>query len=312
MRNHGILNVRKPPKWSSFDVVALVRRLSGVRRVGHAGTLDPAAEGVLPICLGQATRVTEYLVELPKTYRAAIGLGVSTDTLDGEGTVTATADPSGVSRSQVEEALASFRGQIEQVPPMYSALKHAGVPLYRYARAGQTVERKPRSVTIHRLEVLDFEPPVVTVELECGRGAYVRTLADDLGQRLGCGAYLESLLRTALGPFSLEQSIDIERLRAAFSRGDWQDLLYPLDAPLTHWLAAIVGEENERWTKTGRTLTLTPVKPERAARLAAGTLCRAYSLDGYLVAVLRYEGQGSQWQPDKVFASPADRADSHA
>jgi tRNA U55 pseudouridine synthase TruB len=129
---------------------------------------------------------------------------------------------------------------------------------------------------------------------------------------LGCGAYLESLLRTALGPFSLEQSIDIERLRAAFSRGDWQDLLYPLDAPLTHWLAAIVGEENERRTKTGRTLTLTPVKPERVARLAAGTLCRAYSLDGYLVAVLRYEGQGSQWQPDKVFASPADRADSHA
>ena len=312
MRTHGILNVHKPPKWSSFDVVSLVRRLSGVRRVGHAGTLDPAAEGVLPICLGQATRVVEYLVELPKIYRAAIRLGVSTDTFDGEGTVTATADPSRVSRSQVEEALASFRGEIEQVPPMYSALKHAGVPLYRYARAGQTVERKPRPVMIHRLDVLDFEPPVVTVEIECGRGAYVRTVAHDLGQSLGCGAYLETLVRTAMGPFSLERSVDIESLRAAFQGEAWRDLLHPLDTPLTDWLAAIVGEENERRTGSGRTLTLSPAKPERVARLAVGTLCRAYSLDGHLVALLRYQGQGSQWQPEKVFASPADAADSPA
>lgn len=312
MRLHGILNVHKPREWSSFDVVALVRRLSGVRRVGHAGTLDPAAEGVLPICLGQATRVIEYLVELPKTYRAAIRLGVSTDTYDGEGTVTATADPGGLTRDQVEAELTSFRGEIEQVPPMYSALKHEGVPLYRYARAGQDVERKPRSVTIHRLDVLDFEPPVLTVELECGRGAYVRTLAHDLGQRLGCGGHLESLLRTALGPFSLEQSVDIERLRVAFQGKEWQELLRPLDAPLTHWLAAIVGEENERSTRNGRTLSLSPAEPERVASLPVGTLCRAYSLDGYLVAVLRYQGEGSRWRPEKVFATPADASDSVA
>jgi len=306
MRAHGILNVHKPRQWSSFDVVSLVRRLSGVRRVGHAGTLDPAAEGVLPICLGQATRVIEYLVELPKTYRASIRLGVSTDTFDGEGAVTATADPSGVTRGQVEAELAFFRGKIEQVPPMYSALKHAGIPLYRYARAGLAVERKPRSVMIHRLEVLDFEPPVVTVEIECGRGAYVRTLADDLGQRLGCGGHLESLVRTALGPFSLERSVDTDSLRVAFQGEKWRDLLRPLDAPLSHWLAAIVGEENERSTRSGRTLSLSPAEPERVASLPVGTLVRAYSLDGYLVAVLRYLGEGSRWRPEKVFASPAE------
>jgi tRNA pseudouridine55 synthase len=306
MTVHGILNVYKPPGWSSFDVVSVVRRLSRVRRVGHAGTLDPAAEGVLPICLGQAARIIEYLVELPKTYRAAIRLGVCTDTFDGEGTITAEADPSHVSREQVEEALASFEGQIEQVPPMFSALKHAGVPLYRYARAGETIERKPRSVTIYRLQLLDFQPPLVSVELECGRGAYVRTLAHDLGQRLGCGAYLESLVRTAIGPFRREQSIDAESLRAAFQGEGWRELLYPLDMPLTHWPAAIVGEENERWTRSGRTLTLRPARPERVEALALGTLCRAYSLDGRLIALLRYGGQGNLWQPEKVFADPID------
>jgi tRNA pseudouridine55 synthase len=310
MSVHGILNVRKAIGWSSFDVVAVVRRLSGVRRVGHAGTLDPAAEGVLPICLGQATRVIEYLVELPKTYRAGIRLGVSTDTFDGEGTVTATADASGVTGNRIEEALAAFRGQIEQVPPMYSALKHEGVPLYRYARAGQTVERKARPVMIHRLDMLDFEPPVVSVELECGRGAYVRTLADDLGRMLGCGAYLESLARTAMGPFSIEQAVDADSLRSTFQGQRWRELLYPLDAPLTHWLAAILGEENERRTRSGRTLDLSPVDSERVAGLAAGTLCRAYSLGGYLIAVLRYQGQSCLWQPAKVFAPPPDDSDA--
>jgi tRNA pseudouridine55 synthase len=152
---------------------------------------------------------------------------------------------------------------------------------------------------------------VATVELECGRGAYIRTLAHDLGERLGCGAYLESLVRTAMGPFSLDGSVSIEELRAAFGGGRWQDLILPLDMPLTHWLAAIVGEENERHTRSGRTLDLRPTLPERTDRLAPGTLCRAYSLDGYLIAVLRYLGQGDRWQPEKVFAR-ADGAESSA
>jgi tRNA pseudouridine55 synthase len=308
----GILNVNKPRGWSSFDVVALVRRLvreaTGDRRcrVGHAGTLDPAAEGVLPICLGQATRIVEYVIEEPKTYRAAIRLGLSTDTYDAWGSVTSTADPSDVSRERAVEALREFVGEVWQVPPMYSAVKREGVPLYRYARAGLEVEREPRRVVIRRLELLDFEPPLLHIEVECGRGAYIRTLAHDLGERLGCGAHLDSLLRTRIGPFRLEDAADPDVLRQAFRDGRWTDLLHAPDVVLLEWPAAIIGERNERWSRMGRPLDL-PLAPAAQRRgLTPDMGCRAYSLDGYLVAILRYEGHDSVWRPDKVFSAVKD------
>jgi tRNA pseudouridine55 synthase len=300
----GILNIRKPPGWSSFDVVSLVRRRSGVRRVGHAGTLDPAAEGVLPVCLGHATRVVEYLVDTPKSYRARIRLGVVTDTYDAEGSVIGGSDPSSVTRAMVEGVLPSFVGDVRQIPPMFSALKRNGVPLYRYARAGQTVEREPRPVNIYRLELIDFELPTFTVEAECGRGAYVRTLAHDLGERLGCGAHLESLLRLSIGPFRLESAIDMDDLQKTLREGSWRDRLHPLDSVLLNWHAAILGERHQRWVSLGRTLTLAPLSQRRVDSLPEGTPCRAYSLDGQLVALLRYQGNGTLWQPDKVFTSP--------
>jgi tRNA pseudouridine55 synthase len=308
----GILNVNKPKGWSSFDVVALVRRLvrEATRdrrcRVGHAGTLDPAAEGVLPVCLGQATRIIEYLIEEPKAYRAAIRLGVSTDTYDAWGTITATADPSGVSQEQAAEALGEFVGEIWQVPPMYSAIKRDGVPLYRYARAGQEVERQPRRVIIGRLEMLAFEPPLLHIEVECGRGAYIRTLAHDLGQRLGCGAHLYSLLRTGIGPFRLEDAMTPDTLRQVFREGGWAEFLYASDAALLQWPAAIIGERNERWSRMGRPLDLPLTPAARRRRLTRGASCRAYSLGGHLVAVLRYEGHGGLWRPEKVFAAVED------
>ena len=312
----GILNVNKPKGWSSFDVVALVRRLAreatGDRRcrVGHAGTLDPAAEGVLPVCLGQATRVVEYLIEEPKTYRAAIRLGVSTDTYDAWGSVTATADPSDVSRGQAEGALQEFMGEVWQVPPMYSAVKRQGVPLYRYARAGQEVERQPRRVVIGRLELLAFELPLLHIEVECGRGAYIRTLAHDLGERLGCGAHLDSLQRTGIGPFRLEEAVDPDALRQAFRDGRWTELLYAPDAALLQWPAAIIGERNERWSRMGRSLDLPLTPVARRRHLTQGMGCRAYSLDGYFVAILRYESHDSLWRPDKVFSGAKDEEDS--
>jgi tRNA pseudouridine55 synthase len=308
----GILNVNKPKGWSSFDVVALVRRLvreaTGDRRcrVGHAGTLDPAAEGVLPVCLGQATRVAEYLVEEPKTYRAAVRLGICTDTYDAWGSVTATADPSGVSREQAAEALRGFVGEVWQVPPMYSAVKREGVPLYRYARAGQEVERQPRRVVIGRLELLAFEPPLLYIEVECGRGAYIRALAHDLGERLGCGAHLDYLRRTRIGPFRLEEAVHPDALRQAFGDGRWTDLVHPPDAALLQWPAAIIGERNERWSRMGRSLDLPLTPAARRRRLTPGMGCRAYSLDGYFVAILRYEGRDSLWRPDKVFSAVKD------
>ncbi len=300
----GILNVRKPKDWSSLDVVRVVRRHSGVRRVGHAGTLDPAAEGVLPVCLGQATRLTEYLLDTPKSYRARIRLGIVTDTYDAAGTVVREDDPAPVTQTMVERLLPSFSGEIDQVPPMFSALKRDGVPLYRYARAGQTVERAPRPVRIYGIELVEFQPPTFTIEVRCGRGVYLRTLAYDLGEGLGCGAHLEHLVRLAVGPFSLEAAVGMEELREAFLAGTWCDLLRPLDSVLLSWHAAILGEGSQQSACLGRTVELIPLRREGPLSLAEGTLCRAYSLDGLLVALLRYEGGGSRWRPEKVFPRP--------
>ena len=297
----GILNVYKPRGIASFAVVSSVRRLTGVRRVGHAGTLDPTADGVLPICLGRATRIVEYLVDAPKTYRGAILLGVATDSYDSEGAVVATADPGGVTRGEVETALRQFVGEIQQLPPMYSALKYEGQPLYRYARAGKTVPRKARAVTIHRLELLRFAPPVVEVELECGRGAYVRTLAHDLGERLGCGGHLERLTRLRSGPFSLDDASGLDELREAARHDAWQELLYPVDRVLESWYAALLGEQHTLDARQGRLLALTPAR-RRFADLAPDTPCRAYSQAGEFLAILRYRGAG-RWHPEKVFAA---------
>ena len=178
----GILNINKPCGKTSFSMVAMVKRLTGERRVGHAGTLDPIATGVLPICLGQGTRVIEFLVDATKTYRAEIELGVTTDTYDADGRIIQRGDPSGISQDHLEAALASFCGLIRQTPPMYSAVKYQGKPLYKLARAGITVERRSRLAKIHRLELVDWQPPVATIEVVCGKGTYIRSLAYDLGQ----------------------------------------------------------------------------------------------------------------------------------
>lgn len=296
----GILNINKPRGAQSFAVISLVRRLTGVRRVGHAGTLDPNAEGVLPVCLGQATRVIEHIVDSPKTYRGVVRLGVTTDTFDGEGAVLRTADPGAVTREQIESALQAFVGEILQVPPMYSAIKHKGRPLYRYAREGQEIVRAARPVSIHWLRLLSFAPPDVEIELQCGRGAYVRTLAHDLGEMLGCGAYLERLNRTQSGPFAVEDGVTPGELTAAAEAGRWQELLQPMDAVLTSWRAAILAEEHTRDVRQGRLLNLAPVRPE-LRDLPAETPCRAYSTEGDFLGILRYRG-ADRWHPATVVA----------
>jgi len=291
----GILNIHKPSGKTSYDVVAVVKRLSGVRRVGHAGTLDPAATGVLPVCLGRGTRVIEFLAEASKTYRARITLGVETDTYDATGRIVREADPSGITLAHIEPALVPFRGFIEQVPPLYSAVKHRGKRLYELARAGIEVERRSRPAVIHRLEVLDWQPPVLTVEVECGKGTYLRSLAHDLGQSLGCGAMLQDLVRTRYGPFPIESAVPLSRLEAAFSHGYWLHYLYPVDEVILGWDAAVVGAETERRVLNGMSLTLPP--PGDDAR------CRAYSADGQLLGVLRFDRESAQWRPDKVLFS---------
>jgi tRNA pseudouridine55 synthase len=267
--------------------------------VGHAGTLDPAAEGVLPVCLGQATRVVEYLVDAKKTYVATARLGVETDTYDAEGNVVSTADAGGVTRAEVEAALDRFRGEIEQIPPRFSALKREGVPLYKLARLGHDIVAPARRVTIFRLEILSFEPPFVRIEVECSKGTYIRSLAHDLGAALGVGASLSALRRTRVGPFGIDTAVDIESLAAEFDAGTWSERLYALDEVLLDWPAAILGDENEDRLRHGR-----PPQMETNARARSPGVnrCRAYGLGGELLAVLQRTDAG-EWRPAKVFQS---------
>ncbi|HEY5625323.1 MAG TPA: tRNA pseudouridine(55) synthase TruB, partial [Dehalococcoidia bacterium] len=182
----GILNFNKPRGRTSFSVIGLVRRGTAVRRVGHAGTLDPMAEGVLLVCIGPAVRITEYLMDLPKVYRGTVRLGIETNTYDAEGEVLATHDVD-VGEEALRQALATFSGEIEQRPPAHSAIKVGGRPAYERARRGEEIELAARNVTVYRLDLLRFDPPDVQIEVECSRGTYVRSLAHDLGQSLGCG-----------------------------------------------------------------------------------------------------------------------------
>lgn len=208
----GFININKPKGMTSHDIVANVRRLTGIRQIGHTGTLDPFAEGVLPICIGRATRLIEYL-EDDKAYVATVQFGSNTDTYDLDGQVTQTFDKK-VTREELEAVLDDFRGEIEQMPPIYSAIKVNGKKLYEYARKGEEVEIKPRRVTIEKLELVDFDATSQTAQLEvkCSKGTYIRSLAFDIGKKLGAGAHLSALVRTQAGRFTLDKSITLQKL----------------------------------------------------------------------------------------------------
>jgi tRNA pseudouridine55 synthase len=291
----GILNLDKPRGKTSFGVVALVRRLSGERRVGHAGTLDPDATGVLPVCLGQGTRLIEFLADTTKIYRAEIELGIATDTYDAAGKITQRCDVSPLTKEQVRTELSSFIGFIDQTPPMYSAVKQQGIPLYRWARAGVELPRRARKVEISRLEIIDWKLPLFTIEVECSKGTYIRSLAHDLGQKLGCGAHLKNLVRLKSGPFHIKDAVDIPRLEDAFRQGYWAELFHPIDMAVLHLPAIIVDEENEKAVINGRPLGL------MQGTDISEKICRAYSREGRFIAILHYDEEQGCWKPGKVF-----------
>ncbi len=293
----GILNLNKPRGPTSHDVVERVRALTGVRRVGHAGTLDPLATGVLLVCLGQATRVAEYLMAGQKVYRARVRLGVTTDTYDAEGRVVAEA-PVTVSREQVEETLARFRGPILQTPPMYSALKRAGVPLHRLARRGVEAQREPRPVEVLQLELSAWQPPECTLEVTCSPGTYVRVLVHDLGQALGCGAHLTALTRLASGEFRLEEAITLDAFAQAVAEGRWPDLLHPLDAALTRFPALQLDAEGARRLCSGQAITPPHSLPSGGEERG---IARAYGPKGAFLALVAYDPNVGVWRPHKVF-----------
>ena len=296
----AILNVNKPPDWTSFDVVRFIRGRCGEKRVGHAGTLDPAATGVLPILIGQATRLTEYLVDTTKEYVADIELGVVTDTYDAQGEVVSRADASEITEAAVRDALAVFRGDIMQAPPIYSAIKRQGVPLYKRARRGEDVRAEPRPVRVYQLDIISYTAPNLRLRIICGKGFYVRSLAHDLGAALGVGGSLSGLVRSRVGAFRVEDAVDIDTLRAEFEDGTWPERLVAPDEVLLTWRAAILGEDATQDLLHGRE---TALRPATGVYIAPGDLCRAYSDAGDFLAVLRCE-QPDRWRPEKVFVQP--------
>jgi len=277
---NGILIVNKPAGWTSFDVVAKVRRLTGIRRVGHSGTLDPLATGVLVICLGQAVRITEYIVGHAKAYRATITLGVETDTYDAHGQVVAT-QPVEVSEAELRDALKAFTGVIQQVPPMYSAIKRAGQQLYKLARQGVEVERAPRTVTIHSIDLIAFAPPNLTIDVRCSSGTYIRSLAHDLGAKLGCGAHLSALTRTAVGRFDLAQAVV-----------DW---LRPIDLALTELASVTLSESDAARVRHGMAV------PATGITTYTGSLVRVYNPSGELIGLMKHDRERNELRPEKVF-----------
>jgi tRNA pseudouridine55 synthase len=290
----GILNVDKPVGLTSHDVVARIRKASGLRKVGHAGTLDPAASGVLLVCLGQATRVTEFLMQGRKRYDAVLRLGVTTDTGDREGEVTQRVEEFDVSQEEVQQALASFRGHIQQIPPMHSALKHRGTTLYRLARQGIEVEREPRPVEIHDLRLTEWAPPTFRLLVECSKGTYIRALATDLGEALGPGAHLEYLIRLACGPYTLEDTVSLTEAERCLIDGLWQQILHPIDEALLDYEAVRMDDEAETLVRHGQEV--------HGPEPLGAPFCRAYSSSsGRFVAFLQYDQQSRTWRPRKVF-----------
>ena len=272
--------------------------------MGHAGTLDPLASGVLVVCLGQATRLIPYLMGHDKAYLAEITLGQTTDTYDAEGRITSQADFSTITKEKVESTLSRFVGTIQQRPPLYSALKQGGTPLYRLARAGVEVEPPIRKVTIHRLELCCCKLPTFQVLVECSSGTYIRSLAHDLGQLLGCGAFLSDLVRLRSGPFCLEDSLRLDELAHAFAHDYWSACIYPLDAPLLAWPAVILGRERSQMARYGAPLSV--LNPDSVRQIMRetdkhGPLVRGYSAAGELLALLRVDPADGLWRVVRVF-----------
>ncbi|HJT58858.1 MAG TPA: tRNA pseudouridine(55) synthase TruB [Ktedonobacteraceae bacterium] len=324
----GILNIHKATGMTSHDVVAKIRKLLQEKRVGHAGTLDPLASGVLPICVGQATRVAEYLSESGKAYLATIVFGTVTDTYDAEGTILRTANTDHLTLQMVEEALEHFVGPQMQMPPRYSAIKLQGQPAYKRVRAGEEIKLAPRPVVIHSLEIappgrdksgpyatLQGNPPSVTLAIECGKGTYIRSLAYDLGEYLGCGAYLATLVRTRSGPFHLSESVTLEQLSSALAEevGDHSRVridpargitldglfkyLYPADKALEGYPALVLDAATVERVQHGNAFHY--LRDEQV--LPTNGIARVYSDDGHFVAIAKWDAAQEVWQPRKVF-----------
>jgi tRNA pseudouridine55 synthase len=290
----GVLVVDKPVGLTSHDVVQLIRRGTRIRRAGHTGTLDPRASGVLVVLVGPAVRLSEFVSASDKRYQATIRLGSRSDTYDSEGVVTESGVEVNVSEENFNELLAGYVGEIQQVPPPYSAVKVKGKRAYERARKGEEVELEPRMINVYSLDVLEWAPPEVVIDVYCSSGTYVRSLANDLGEALGVGAHLVGLRRTKSGRFTLRDAVSLRRLREAFEAGTWAQHLIPAAEALGDWPSVELDADMMELVRHGHRI---PAEPD------ASGWARAVSQQGDLVALLEVIPEDQEWQPRKVFFS---------
>ncbi|MDU0201310.1 MULTISPECIES: tRNA pseudouridine(55) synthase TruB [Paenibacillus] len=304
MTLEGILPVWKPEGFTSHDVVAKVRGILGIRRIGHTGTLDPQVTGVLPLCIGRATRMVEYIQELPKEYEAVLRIGLSTDTEDMTGNVLEEVALVQLDETVVREALLRFVGEIEQIPPMFSAVKVDGKRLYELAREGKEVERKSRKVTIHQLDILRMDlqqkHPEIHFRVSCSKGTYIRTLCVDIGKALGYPAVMSSLIRTSTGNIRQEQCLTFEQIKELKDQGVLQDRMIPMDEAISHMPSVELSEQEAIHAQQGKRIS---IAVNRITGAAAGspTLIRAYSPDKRFLGLYEWKSSSQILIPSKVF-----------
>lgn len=284
---HGIINVYKEKGFTSHDVVAKLRRIVGQKKIGHTGTLDPDATGVLPVCLGKATKLCDLLTDKNKTYEAVLLLGKTTDTQDITGEVLEEKSTEALTEEKVREAIEGFIGDYEQIPPMYSALKVNGKKLYELAREGKVVERKARPVKILDIQILEIDLPKVRMEVSCSKGTYIRTLCHDIGEKLGCGGCMESLIRTRVSTFRIEDAKTLDEIETLKQEGKLAELLVPIDAMFPFYPKITVKDDWKAFAKNGNPLDLKMLK--EACGQDEETQVRLYDESGKFIAIYQWK-----------------------
>ena len=291
----GIIVIRKEKGYTSHDVVARLRGILHMKKIGHTGTLDPEAEGVLPVALGKATRLVDMITEKEKTYEAVMRLGVVTDTQDMTGTVLRQEEVT-VTPEETEEALASFVGEQMQIPPMYSALKVNGKKLYELAREGKTVERKARSVHFFEIRLLEMELPLVRFRVTCSKGTYIRTLCHDIGEKLGCGAAMESLLRTQVGRFELKDSLTLSQVEEAVADGTVEEKILGIEEALKEYPGVFCTKTGDRLLANGN-----PLDQNFVSEASKEGWIRMHFSDGSFAGIYQWDERRGRYYPVKMF-----------
>lgn len=293
----GIINVYKERGFTSHDVVAKLRGILKQKKIGHTGTLDPEAQGVLPVCLGKGTKVCELLTDKTKTYQAVLLLGMTTDTQDTTGTVTAE-NAVTCTEEEVRACILSFLGTQEQVPPMYSALKVNGKKLYELARQGVEVERKARTITIEEIQIDAIALPEVTITVTCSKGTYIRTLCHDIGQKLGCGGCMKSLLRTRVGIFAIEDSLTLSQIEQMRDENKLEQIIDPIDSVFGAYPKSVLSDEALRLVRNGNPL---PKNMLDLATVSDGMRVRLYDEQGAFLAVYVWKQEKRSYRAEKMF-----------